>query len=204
MSTPGELATYQYNKGADGCFLVPKKQDKWFFGRLQHNISFLRSDDIGTCVLSDGTVQTFFTKHIGEAVKRLRNKIPFHLSEYKKDYEFGGKESLDFYESTIDPEKLKLLIEASIALFRTTYPPKIVKEVGHAKPIPPKSIYPAPRAQLTRIASPSGPGADFPQLRGETMCGWHQGLLKKFVPSESKPNGIGWSIQRMDYLYISN
>ncbi len=140
MSSPGELATYQYNKGEDGCFLVPKKQNKWFFGRLQHNISFLRSDDIGTCLLSDGTVQTFFTKHIGEAVKRLSNKIPLHLSEYKKDYQFGGKESLDYYEMNIDPEKLKVLIEASISLFRITNPYTIVKEVGHAKPKPPKSI----------------------------------------------------------------
>jgi hypothetical protein len=145
MSTPGELATFQYNKGTDGCFLVPKKHDKWFFGRLQHNISFLRSDDIGTCVLNDGTVQTFFTKHIGEAVRRLKNKIPLHLSEHKKDYKFGGKESLDFYESTFDPENLQRLIEASIALFRTTYPPKQVREVIIDKPIPPKSIYPIPK-----------------------------------------------------------
>ena len=93
MSTEGELGTFQYNKGKDGVFLAPKKKDKWFFGRLQHNISFLRSDDIGTCLLGDGTVQTFSTKKFGEAVCRLWNKIPVHMSEYKQDYRGGAQDT---------------------------------------------------------------------------------------------------------------
>ena len=127
MSTKGELGTFQYNKGKDGVFLVPKKKDKWFFGRLQHSISFLRSDDIGTCLLGDATVQTFSTKHIGEAVCRLWNKIPLHMSEYKQEYRGGGaKDNLDLVEENMDPVKLQLLIAESIALYRTTNPPKVV------------------------------------------------------------------------------
>jgi hypothetical protein len=71
--------------------LVPKKQNKWFFGRLQHNISWAVEDDCETFLLSDGSVKTFSLKHVTEAVGRLRNKIPLHLSEHKKDFKFGGK-----------------------------------------------------------------------------------------------------------------
>ncbi len=76
MSTRGELATFAYNKGADGCYFVPGKQNQWFFGRLQHKISWFVEDDCGTCLLDDGTVRTFSVKDIDGAVGRLRNKIP--------------------------------------------------------------------------------------------------------------------------------
>ena len=108
MSTPGELATFAYNKGADGCFLVPRKQDKWFFGRVQHNISWAVEDNCGTCLLDDGTVRTFSVKEVDAAVGRLRNKIPMHLSEHKKAYTFGGKESLDYHARCFGAEQLRL------------------------------------------------------------------------------------------------
>jgi hypothetical protein len=87
MSTAKELATFAYTKGTDGCFLVPFKRDKWFFGRLQHNISWFVEDDCGTFLLDDGTVRTFSVKDVDAAfLGRLRNKIPVHLSEHKKAY----------------------------------------------------------------------------------------------------------------------
>jgi hypothetical protein len=72
MSTRGEQATFAYNKGVDGCFLVPRKKDQWFFGRLQHNISWFVEDDCGTCLLDDGTVRTFSVKEIDAAVTKFQ------------------------------------------------------------------------------------------------------------------------------------
>ena len=130
MSTQGEMATFAYNKGADGCFLVPRKKDQWFFGRLQHNIGWIvGAHDDGTCLLGDGTVRTFSVKDVDAAVKRLRNKIPQHLSEHKKDYEYGkqGRDALHFHASNIAPDELQVLIEKSQALYRATVPPKPVR-----------------------------------------------------------------------------
>jgi hypothetical protein len=152
MSTRGELATFAHNKGADGCFLVPRKKDQWFFGRLQHNISWIVGpDDDGTCLLGDGTVRTFSVKEIDAAVARLRNKIPMHLSEHKLDYQHGqgGKAALDFQERNIAPDALQLLIEKSTQLYRSTRPPKPVRAVPPPKPKPIKSIYPHPKSQVT-------------------------------------------------------
>ena len=104
MSTHGELSTFEFNKGANACFLVPNKRDKWFFGRLQHNISFSKTDDCGTflCVEDDKIIfKTFGVKQIGQAVRILNNKIPTHLSEHKKDWHFGGKETLDFLRDVL-------------------------------------------------------------------------------------------------------
>ena len=194
MSTRGELSTFAHKKGSDGCFLVPKKKGQWFFGRLQHNIGWIvGADDDGTCLLGDGTVRTFSVKDIEAAIGRLRNKIPMHLSDHKKDYEFGkgGKDSLHFHETNIAPEELQVLIAKSQSLYRATVPPKPVRDPPPPKPKPIKSIY--PRSQVTRIASPCGPGAEIPQLNEPTMCGWYQGQLKKFSPNESKPYLIRWS-----------
>jgi hypothetical protein len=174
MSTRADLATFAYNKGADGCFLVPRKKDQWFFGRLQHNIGWIVGpDDDGTCLLGDRTFRTFSVKEIDAAVGRLRNKIPMHLSEHKKVYHFGkgGLETLDFHEENIGPDELQVLIEKSQALYRASVPPKPVRVVPPPKPKPIKSIYPHPKSQVTRLASPSGPGADMPQLKEPTMCG---------------------------------
>ena len=144
MSTPGELATFAYNKRANGCFLVPKKQNKWFFGRLQHNISWAVEDDCGTFLLSDGSVKTFSLKHVTEAVARLKNKIPMHLSEYKKEFKFVGKEALDFQEGRIVGEELRVLMEKSLAEYRATAPAKPVRTGAVQKPTPPKPIFPHP------------------------------------------------------------
>ena len=145
MSTQGEMATFAFNKGADGCFLVPRKKDQWFFGRLQHNIGWIVGpDDDGTCLLGDGTVRTFSVKDIDGALGRLRNKIPMHLSEHKLDYQHGkgGKASLDFHESNIAPDALQLLIEKSTQLYRSTLPLKPVMAV------PPRNRNPSSRSTL--------------------------------------------------------
>ncbi len=125
------------------------------------------------------------------------------MSEYKQDYRGGAQDTLDLVEENMDPVKLQLLIAESIALYRTTNPPKVVTGDLVVKPIRSKSIYPAPKTQPTRIASPSGPGADFPQLTGVTICGWHQGLLKKFLPKESNPYLIRWACKPYIEMQVS-
>ena len=88
------------------------------------------ADDDGTCLLGDGTVRTFSVKDIEAAIGRLRNKIPMHLSDHKKDYEFGkgGKVSLNFHETNIPPEQLQVLIAKSQSLYRATVPTKPVRD----------------------------------------------------------------------------
>ncbi len=105
--------------------------------------------------------------------------------------------------STIDAEQLQLLIEVSIALYRATLPPKPVKAVTKQKPIPPKSFFPHPKSQVTRIASPSGPDAELPQLKEPTLCGWHQGQLKKYLPKESNPYVIRWAVKPAIEMQVS-
>ena len=203
MSTPGELATFAYNKRANGCFLVPKKHNKWFFGRLQHNISWAVEDDCGTFLLDDGSVRTFSLKHVTEAVARLKNKIPVHLSEYKKDFKFGGKDNLDYQEGRIVGEELRVLMEKSLAEYRATAPAKPVRTVSVQKPTPPKSIFPHPKRGVTKIASPCGISADFPELNGPTECGWYQGQLKKFIPNDPQPYVIRWTCKPAIEMQVS-
>jgi hypothetical protein len=160
MSTHGELSTYEFNKGANACFFIPNKRDKWFFGRLQHNISFSKTDDCVTflCVEDHKRIfKTFSVKQIGQAVQILNNKIPTHLSEHKKDWLFGGKETLDFFADSIDEEERQGLMAESLALYRARTPAKLVKEPPRPKPPLPKSMYPAPKKTKNETCYPEWP-----------------------------------------------
>ncbi len=94
-----------------------------------------------------------------------------HLSEHKKDFKFGGKETLDFHESQIGAKELRHLMEKSLAEYRATAPAKPVRTASAQKPTPPKSIFPHPKRGVTKIDSPSGISADFPELMRPTECG---------------------------------
>jgi len=160
-------------------------------------------DDCGTFLLDDGSVRTFSLKHVTEAVARLKNKIPVHLSEYKKDFKFGGKDNLDYQEERIVGEELRVLMEKSLAEYRATAPAKPVRTAAVQKPTPPKSIFPHPSRSVTKIASPSGISADFPELMGPTECGWYQGQLKKFIPNDPLPYVIRWSSKPAIEMQVS-
>ena len=60
MATSQELSTFEHAKGLHGCFLLTNTTAKFYYGRLLHNISWLKTDDKGTFLMSNGIVNTYF------------------------------------------------------------------------------------------------------------------------------------------------
>jgi hypothetical protein len=83
MATSQELSTFEHAKGLHACFLLTNTTAKFYYGRLLHNISWLKTDDKGTFLMSNGTVNTYSLKDIRRAIIRLTKGDPL-WSEFKK------------------------------------------------------------------------------------------------------------------------
>ena len=195
MATPHEAATFAYRQGIFGCFSVPRKKEQWIYGYLHHNIGLDPSEDCGTFVMEDGTLDTFPLRIVDAATLRLLKGDKFHSPCHQGfDAAKARIQKMDFAFRSAHPEDWKQLRaelhDQSLRKYRETYPLKTPKEKARPKPKPAKASFPI----KTPVAARSGSKAPFAELETWTACGWWVGSLVRFEPKNTeKPYVIKFS-----------